>query len=355
LSDPRRDFRSDNVGGVAPELLEALIEAGRGTASPYGDDAYTARMVQRLSDVFEREVAAFPVTTGTGANAVALSAIANAYGSIYCHETAHIEVHECGAPEFYTGAKLVLLRGADYKIDADALEAALRNACIGDSTRVQPFAVSLTQPTDYGTVYAPAEIAAIASVARRHGLRVHMDGARFANAVAALGCRPAELTWRSGVDLLSLGATKNGGMNAEAVVAFDRSLTAQLPYRMKRGGLVLSKARFVSAQIERYVADDLWLERARRANNNARELAARLRAATAARLDVPVEINMVFVSLPEEAAAELERRGYLFYRIDAQVRLVCRHDHETSDLQELVAAVGASVDHARRNAAAASA
>ena len=353
MSDPRRDFRSDNVGGVAPELLEALIEAGRGTASPYGDDACTARMVQRLSAVFEREVDAFPLATGTGANAVALSAAANAFGSIYCHETAHIEVHECGAPEFYTGAKLVLLSGADYKIHADALEAALRSAGIGNRTRVQPFAVSLTQPTDYGTVYAPAEIAAIASIARRHGLRVHMDGSRFANAVASLGCRPAELTWRSGVDLLSLGATKNGGINAEAVVVFDRSLATQLPYLMKRGGLVLSKARFVSAQIERYVADDLWLERARRANDNARELAARLRAVTAVRIDVPVQINMLFMSLPEAAAAELERIGYLFYRIGGLVRLVCRHDHDASDLQELVAAVGESVDHARRNDAAA--
>ena len=214
MNDPRYDFRSDNTGGVAAELLAALVEAAHGTAAPYGHDAWTARMVERCSTVFERKVKAFPVTSGTGANAVALSVLANDFGAIYCHEWSQIEIHEAGAPEFYTGAKLVLLKGHDYKIAASELDAALQNAGIGDPTRVLPFAVGVTQPTDYGTVYTLEELSAIAAVARRYGLRLHMDGARFANALAALGCSPADMTWRSGVDILSLGATKNGAINA---------------------------------------------------------------------------------------------------------------------------------------------
>jgi threonine aldolase len=338
MSDARFDFRSDNIGGVSPELLDAITSAAQGTAAPYGDDEWTARMVRRVSEMFERNVKAFPVSTGTGANAVGLSALANDFGSIYCHESSHIEIHECGAPEFYTGAKLVLLRGADFKIAAADLDVALQAAGIGETTRVLPFAVSVTQPTDYGTLYTPDEIAAIAAVARRYGLRVHMDGARFANAVAALGCSPADLTWRCGVDVLSLGATKNGAINAEAIVVFDDALATELPYRMKRGGLVLSKARFVSAQIERYLADDLWLARARRANESARALAARLRAIGVS-IDVPVHINMVFARLPEPAIVALERRGFLFYRVERDVRLVCRHDQDAASIDALVDAV----------------
>jgi threonine aldolase len=339
MNDPRYDFRSDNTGGVAAELLAALVEAAHGTAAPYGDDAWTARMVERCSAVFERKVKAFPVTSGTGANAVALSVLANGFGSIYCHESSHIEIHEAGAPEFYTGAKLVLLKGHDYKITASGLDSALQNAGIGETTRVLPFAVSVTQPTDYGTVYTLEELSAIAAVARRYGLRVHMDGARFANALAALGCSPADMTWRCGVDILSLGATKNGAINAEAVITFDDTLASELPYRMKRGGLVLSKARFVSAQIERYLADDLWLERARHTNEMARRLAASLRRIPGVVIDVPVHINMVFATLPEAAILDLERRGYLFYRVGREVRLVCRPDQSPEHLDELVASL----------------
>jgi threonine aldolase len=343
MSDPQFDFRSDNIGGVAPELLEALIAASRGTAAPYGDDEWTLRMAERCSSAFERQVRVFPVTSGTGANAVALSVLSNGYGSIYCHESSHIEIHECGAPEFYSGAKLVLLKGADYKISGAALDGALQQAGIGENTRVQPFAVSLTQPTDYGTVYTLEEIAAIGAVARRYGLRVHMDGARLANAIAALGCSPADTTWRSGVDILSLGATKNGAINAEAVVTFDDTLATDLPYRLKRGGLVLSKARFVSAQIERYLADDLWLERARAANASATWLAGQLKRIPGVQLDVPVHINMVFARLPDAAIRELERLGYLFYRVGTEVRLVCRADQPRPTVEKLVGAVATAM------------
>jgi hypothetical protein len=216
MPETRYDFRSDNVGGAAPEILEAVVAAASGTAAPYGDDEYTRAMNQRFAALFERPVQAFPLSSGTGSNSVALAALANPYGSVYCHETSHINVYECGAPEFFTGAKLVGLPGRDYRLQPDALDEALSLAGRGNPTRVQPFALNLTQPTDFGTLYSPAEVTALCEVAHRHGLRVHMDGARFANAIAALGCTPAELTWRAGVDVLSLGATKNGAINAEA-------------------------------------------------------------------------------------------------------------------------------------------
>jgi threonine aldolase len=339
MSEPIYDFRSDNVGGAAPEILDALVAASAGTASPYGDDDYTRRMVQRFSAVFERPVQVFPVATGTGANSVALAAIANPYGAIYCHETAHINVYECGAPEFFTGAKLVGLPGRDFKLDPATLDAALALAGRGNSTRVQPFALNITQPTDFGTLYMVDEVAALAGVARRHGLRVHMDGARFANAVAALGCSPADLTWRAGVDVLTLGATKNGAINAEAVVVFDESLAATIPYRMKRGGQVLSKARFVSAQLERYLADDRWLERARRANALAADLARRLQAIPGVSLVAPVDINMLFLRIPDAAVEALNRGPFRFYKLGHDVRLVCRADQEPEGIDALVECV----------------
>ena len=343
MSEPFYDFRSDNVDGAAPELLEAIVEASAGTAAPYGDDEYTRRMNERFAALFERPVSVFPLTSGTGSNSIALAAMANPYGSIYCHETAHINVYECGAPEFFTGAKLVALPGRDYKLDPATLDEALALAGRGNPTRVQPFALNLTQPTDFGTLYSCAEIDALAAVAHRHGLRVHMDGARFANAVAALGCSPADLTWRSGVDVLSLGATKNGAINAEAVVVFDRALAQDIPYRMKRGGQVLSKARFVSAQLERYLADDCWLERARQANAHAAALAARLTEVPGVTLVAPVEINMLFLRMPEAAVAAVDRGPFRYYKLGRDVRFVCRHDQESAGMDALVHCVREAV------------
>jgi len=343
MNAPIYDFRSDNVGGAAPEILEAIVAASAGTAAPYGDDDYTRGMNERFSAVFERPVQVFPLSSGTGSNAVALAALANPFGSIYCHETAHINVYECGAPEFFTGAKLVGLPGRDFKLQADALDEALAVAGRGNPTRVQPFALNLTQPTDFGTLYAPEEIAALCAVARRHGLRVHMDGARFANAIAALGCSPADLTWRCGVDVLSLGATKNGAINAEAVVVFDADLARGIPYRMKRGGQVLSKARFVSAQLARYLADDRWLERARRANAHAAALARELEALPGVSLVAPVEINMLFLRLPEAAVAALDRGPFRYYKLGPDVRFVCRHDQEPAGMDALVQCIRGAV------------
>jgi threonine aldolase len=339
MTETRYDFRSDNVGGAAPEILEALGASNAGTAAPYGDDDYTRDMNAGFSRLFERTVQAFPLASGTGSNSVALASLANRYGAICCHETSHINVYECGAPEMFTGAKLVALPGRDFKLQAETLVEALALAGRGNPTRVQPFALSLTQPTDFGTLYSPDEIAALCDVAHRHGLRVHMDGARFANAIAALGCTPAELTWRAGVDVLSFGATKNGAINAEAIVVFDPDLAREIPFLMKRGGQVLSKARFVSAQLARYVADDRWIERARQANANAVRLARELAALPGVSMVAPVEINMIFVRLPEAAVAALDRGPFHFYKLGRDQRFVCRHDQEAEGMAALVQCV----------------
>ena len=343
MTEPLYDFRSDNVGGAAPEILEALLAANAGTAAPYGDDDHTRAMNERFAALFERPVRVFPLSSGTGSNSVALAALANPFGAIFCHETAHINVYECGAPEFFTGAKLVALPGRDYKLEPAALDEALALAGRGNPTRVQPFALNLTQPTDFGTLYSAAEVTALCAVAHRHGLHVHMDGARFANAVAALGCTPAELTWRAGVDVLSLGATKNGAINAEAVVVFDEALARDIPFRMKRGGQVLSKARFVSAQLARYVADGLWLERARRANALAADLAHRLAALPGVALVAPVEINMLFLRLPDAAVAALDRGPFRYYKLGRDVRFVCRYDQEPAGIEALVDCIRGAV------------
>jgi len=342
------DFRSDNVGGAAPELVEALIDANIGTAGPYGDDDWTRRMAERASELFGRPVRAFPLACGTGSNCIALAVLANAFGAIYCHETAHINVHECGAPELFTGAKLVAMPGAEYKLSAAALDEALGLAGRGNPNRVQPFALNITQPTDFGTLYTPAEVAALAEVAHRYGLKVHMDGARFANAVAALGCAPADLTWRAGIDLLSLGATKNGAINAEALIVFDAALAERMPFLMKRGGQVLSKARFVSAQLERYLADNRWLERARRANAHAAELAQRLGAIPDVTIAAPVQTNMVFLRLPPAATEALAQGPFRYYTLGREVRLVCRSDQEPEGIAALVSCVSNALGGTQR-------
>jgi threonine aldolase len=297
-------------------------------------------MVARFRRAFEHDtMAVFPIATGTGANGVALAALANPYGAIYCHATAHINVYECGAPELFTGAKLVGLDGADYKLEPAALDAALALAGRGNATRVQPFALNVTQPTDFGTLYRVDEIRALSDVAHRHGLLVHLDGARFANAIAALDCSPADMTWRAGVDIVSFGATKNGAMNAEAVLVFDPAVASKLPFLMKRGGQVVSKARFLSAQLERYLADDRWLERARQANGHARALAARLERIPAVELSGPVEINMLFTRLPPAAVAALDRGPFRYYKLGLEQRFVCRHDQEPAGMEALVATI----------------
>jgi threonine aldolase len=245
------NLRSDNVAGVAPEILAAIAAANAGSAPSYGADPITARLQDVFSKLFETRCFVQPVATGTATNALALTLIAPPYGAVYCTAVGHVHDSECGAGEFYTGgAKIVPLAEAHGRLRPDALRMALRTAGIGHSGRVQPAALNLTQATERGTVYRPDELDELVAVAREYGLRVHMDGARFANAIAALGCSPADVTWRRGVDVLSFGATKNGAMGAEAVVVFSDELAEPLRFRARRAGQVFSKMRFISAQLE---------------------------------------------------------------------------------------------------------
>lgn len=300
-------FWSDNTAPAAPAILEAVARANAGAVPSYGDDTLSAGLDALYSRVFGTEVRVFPVATGTAANALALALLAPPYGAVFCHDEAHVHVDECGAPEFYgAGLKLVPVGGPDGRLAADALEQAVARLPAGFVHNVQPAAVSLTQATECGTVYTPDQIAAVAAVARRHGLGVHMDGARFANAVAALGSAPADLTWRAGVDILSFGATKNGALAAEAVVLFRPEHAERLGYLRKRAGHLLSKMRFVSAQLAAYVADDLWLDNARHANAMAGRLAHGLADMDGVTLAYPVEANEVFALLPEPLFAALD-------------------------------------------------
>ncbi|WP_353771952.1 low specificity L-threonine aldolase [Okeania sp. SIO2G5] len=308
------NFCSDNVTEICPEIMAAVIAANEGSAMPYGADEYTQRLEAKLSKLFEAPVIIFPVATGSAANALALSAIAPPYGAIYCHAESHINVDECGAPEFYTGgAKLVTLSGTDAQINPSDLATALEKAGIGIVHHVQPAAVSITQATEAGTVYLPEDIAEIAKLTHDRNLYLHMDGARFANAVVSLGCAPADITWRVGVDVLCFGATKNGAMAAEAVVFFNQELAKTFGYRRKRSGHLFSKMRYLSAQLEAYITDDLWLKNASNANQMATKLAQGLVKFPSVRLCHPVEANEIFVEIPESVVTGLRADGFQFY------------------------------------------
>ncbi|SNS39737.1 MULTISPECIES: low specificity L-threonine aldolase [unclassified Azospirillum] len=340
------NFMSDNVAGAAPEIMAALLQANGGTAPSYGADAITKRLEQRFADLFGRAVAVFPVATGTAANALALAQFTPAWGAIYCHAEAHIQADECGAPEMFSGgAKLVPLPGPHGKLSPDTLAAALDRAPKGFVHAVQPAALSLTQATEAGTVYCPDEVAALAEIAHRHGLSVHMDGARFANAVAHLGCDPAEVTWRAGVDALSFGATKNGALGAEAVIFFDPAKAADFAYRRKRSAHLFSKMRFLSAQLDAYLADGLWLRLAAHANAMAARLAQGLAALPGVTLAHPVEANEIFAALPEAMITHLQTHGAGFYRWDGQVvRLVTAWNTPAADVEHFLALAAAAAE-----------
>ncbi|MDP6689414.1 MAG: beta-eliminating lyase-related protein [Alphaproteobacteria bacterium] len=329
------NFSSDNATGVAPEIMAALAAANDGHAMAYGDDSVTKAAEAAFTDLFERELAVFPVATGTAANALALSALTPPWGQIYCHRNAHIEEDEAGAPELFSGgAKLALLDGEHGKIGAKTLAGAVAAAGFGVQHHSQPSAISLTQATEAGTAYDPDEVAALATIAHDAGLSVHMDGARFANALAFLGCSPAEATWKAGVDVLSFGATKNGAMAAEAVIFFDPDAAGDFLYRRKRGGHLFSKMRFLSAQLVAYLRDDLWLENARHANARAAELSQGLAALDGAHLVHDVQANEIFVHLPEAVMAALEAGGVGFHRwgTEGQARFVCAFNTAPEDV-----------------------
>jgi threonine aldolase len=309
------EFASDNAAGVAPAILDAMVRANDGHAPGYGDDAVTARLERRLCELFEREVAVFLVGTGTAANALALAHLTPPWGAVLCHSEAHVVVHECGAPEFFgAGLRLAGIDGDGGKLVPAAVAAALDRHFGLRPHQVVPAALSLTQASEYGTVYRPGEIAALSALAHDRGMAVHMDGARFGNAVARLGVTPAEASWRAGVDILSFGATKGGALAAEAIIAFDPAKAGAMAERRKRGGHLFSKHRFVAAQFEAYLTDGLWLALAAHANRMADRLAAGLSNAGLKPL-WPVDANIVFVLLPNALHERLQAAGAHYYVI----------------------------------------
>jgi threonine aldolase len=335
------DYRSDNTGRAAPQILEALVRANHDTALGYGADEWTATLQKRFSELFKTSVRVFPVATGTAANALSLAALGPSWGIVYCSEAAHINTSEANAAGFFGGGvKLVSVGGEHGKISADLLDETLAGISPGQLHRGQPIAVNLTQATDLGRVYSLAEIQSVAAVAKRRGLRLHMDGARFANAVARLGCSPADPTWRSGIDVMSFGATKNGGALCDAIVVFSPEIADGLAIQLRRAGQVWSKMRFASAQLIAYIENGLWLEMARASNRIASRIAAGLSDIQGAHLLAPVEANELFLELSSATMDALEADGFQFYRRSKSLaRFVCRFDATEAEADALVASL----------------
>ena len=336
-------FYSDNTATAAPEILTAIAEANQGHTIAYGDDPWTQRLDETLGKYFGPPVRAFPVATGTAANSLSLATLSPPWGAIYAHEEAHIGVDECGAPQFFSGgAQLVSLPGEHGKLTCEILGAAVDKHPANVHT-VQPAVVSLSQATELGTAYRPAEIAAISQLARDLGLKVHMDGARFANALTFLDCHPGDVTWRAGVDVLSFGATKNGALAAEAVVFFNPDLVRDFEFRRKRAGHLLSKSRFVAAQLLAYVESGVWQRNAHRAN----DLAGRIGRAAGSALLHPVEANEVFVQLGDDRKAQLRNAGFEFYdwgpQTSGEARFVVSWDQREQDVEALVNALSGAL------------
>lgn len=328
-------FFSDNAATACPEVISALSEANRVDAS-YDGDRWSARLDDAFSELFETSVRAMWVTTGTAANALALAELCPPYGSILCHRDAHIQNDECGAPEFYThGAKLLLGEGQGAKLDPGGVTALL-DGVLQEVHQAQPAALSIANATEYGLVYTPDEVAALGALCRSRGLGFHVDGARFANAVASLGCAPADLSWRAGVDILSFGFVKNGGLCAEALIFFGgRDVGASL-FRRKRGGHLLSKGRYLAAQLLAMLEGETWLRNARAANRNA----SRIAAAAGDRLAFPVQANEVFVNVDAADAQALRDQGFDFYDWGpGQARLMTSWDNDPAAVDALAAAI----------------
>jgi threonine aldolase len=307
-------FASDNWAGAAPQIIEAIAREAERYGGAYGTSDADKSAAALFSKVFERDVSVFFVATGTAANSIALTAANRPGGVVFCHRHSHIEADECGAVGFQSGgARLMPLAGRLGKLSAADVENAIRPFSPDFVHGGQPMAVSITQATEAGTTYALDEILAISDVAKAHGLPLHMDGARFANALVGLDLTPAEMTWKAGVDILSFGGTKNGCLAAEAIVVFDPDLAAEIPYLRMRAGHLFSKMRFVAAQFEAYLADGLWLELARHANGMADRLRAAIDACDSARLAWPTQANEVFVAMPETLAEKLREAGAQFH------------------------------------------
>lgn len=335
------DLRSDNTSGVAPEILEAIAAANSGRAAAYGADEDTERLHEVVREVFEHpEARVFPVVSGTAANALGISAMTPPWGAVLCHETAHIIRSEGGATSLLAaGAVMHGVGGEDFLVSPAALRSALESVRWGDPHDSQPSVLALTQPSDFGTVYTPAQVGELAAIAREYGMRVQLDGARFANALAALGCSPADLTWRAGVEVMTLGATKNGALSTDAIVVFDDKLAEELRYRTKRSGHVASKMRFQSAQLIAYLTDGLWLRLAAQSNARMAELAAGIveLAPCGARTVNRVDVNMLFAELPPAMQDALDAAGVLAHRIGSLHRFVTSWQTTREEIAEVVA------------------
>jgi len=335
-------FFSDNAAAVHPQVMDAIIAANQ-LDSPYDGDALSQALDDRFSQVFGTRVRALWVATGTAANALALSALCPPHKGVICHKMAHIEQDECGAPGFFMhGAKLILADGEGAKLAPDDIARVLGNIR-DDVHQVQPACVSITNASEYGLVYTPRQVSAIGDLCKAKGLKLHMDGARFANAVASTGAHPADITWRAGVDMLSFGCVKNGGMNAEAIIVFEPALARELPYLRKRAGQLQSKGRFLAAQLLAMLEDDLWLANGAAANAGAQAIAQ----AAGARLLYPVEANEVFVKLTAAEAASLRTQGFEFYdwgemtEDGGEARFVTAWDQDADTVAPLAAAIAA--------------
>jgi len=340
----RVKFASDNVAGACPEVLDALMKANEGDSAPYGNDDYSKVLQEKFSEIFEKEVIVYPTASGTAANALALSTMTPVFGNIYCHKLAHINTDECGAPEFYTGgAKLIPLTGINGKITPEELEKNISGTGIVHHT--QPSSVSVTQVCETGEVYELDEIKKITDVAHKHKLNMHMDGARFANALVALNCTPAEMTWKSGIDVLSFGATKNGCIAAEAIIFFKPELVGNISFLMKRAGHLLSKMRFVSAQLDAYISNDVWLKNAKQANEMGKKLSDGLVKHNSIKLAYPTQANEVFAKFPRKMIEHLNSLGYKMNEdeLDGQaVRLVAAWNTQNSDVESFLESINQS-------------
>jgi threonine aldolase len=338
------DFRSDNTHGASPEIVEAIARAAQGTVTSYGEDAITARVRDRCREIFECDLEIFPVISGTAANALSLAAMTPPWGGVFCHDDAHIHRDELGAPEFFTsGAKLFPIAGADGRLHAPDVRRVVHE--VGEEGRTAlPSCVSVTQATEAGTVYRLEELQAIQDAAR---IGIHMDGARFANALVSLGCTAAEMTWKSGVDVLTFGATKNGALAAELIVVFKLALAAEIAPRWHRAGHRLSKMRFLSAQLDAYLENDLWLRNAGHANAMAQRLARGLEG------DVirPVDANVVFARFDAGTTDALREQGFVFYDWPlfgaGAVRLVCGFSTTEAEVDAFVASLAELRAHGR--------
>ena len=334
----RVKFASDNVAGACPEVLDAIIKANDGDSTPYGNDQISTELQDKFSEIFEKEVIVFPTASGTAANALALATMTPSFGNVYCHKLSHINTDECGAPEFYTGGgKLVTLNGVKGKITAEELDQAISGKGIVHHT--QPSSVSITQVCETGEVYQLDEIKKISEVTHKHNLSIHMDGARFANALVSLNATPAEMTWKSGIDVLSFGATKNGCIAAEAIIFFKKDLVGNVAFLMKRAGHLLSKMRFVSAQLDAYISNDVWIKNAKQANKMGKKLSDGLKDHSDINLAYPTEANEVFATFPRNKIDHLNSEGYQINEDEwdgKAVRLVAAWNTQDTDVDHLL-------------------